>query len=394
LAVQDANTRAEHAALHNVVRPVDDDFWKTYFPPLSWNCRCRTERVQAAATTSLEGVEMPPVQEQFRERVTESKRIWNEKHPYFQGLGKPVQRVIEAFVEEKKKQVEIEQVGFAPAKTIKEAEDWAMRNLNIQFVSFKGLDLEVANDINLSVYNIKKLMPQINTFGIGSAQMANKAMKDMIIEEFRKSDWYRDISTRMSRDTAERAAKSWASRYINQVGSNVVAWSTNVKDVHIPGGNKLDVSKFKGVFVNEKYGKSASIVNNVVKENEASGFYTKGAKNFGYIMSHEIGHEIDKTIGFQKTEAFKTIYNREHGKGIQNVIDNLSKYGATAGGRASHKPAEFIAESWAEFVTSPTPRPIAKEIGEEMLKQYHEYYLQGTVKYKDWREQILKTLAK
>jgi hypothetical protein len=108
-------------------------------------------------------------------------------------------------------------------------------------------------------------------------------------------------------------------------------------------------------------------------------------------MSHEIGHEIDKTILFNKSSIFKKIYQRETSKGVNSVTERLSKYGATAGGKASHKPLEMIAEAWAEFVTSPAPRELAREIGEAMLKEYHNRYL-ITTKYEEWKSEILKIL--
>lgn len=37
---QDERVRPEHLALNNVVKPFDDPFWKTYFPPNGYNCRC------------------------------------------------------------------------------------------------------------------------------------------------------------------------------------------------------------------------------------------------------------------------------------------------------------------------------------------------------------------
>lgn len=285
---------------------------------------------------------------------------------------------------------------FVSSKNIKEAEQWALDNLNIKYVNFKGLDIDVANDINQSIFNIKQVMPNIKTNGIGNAQESNKAIKQFITTEIRKSDWYirnRDI---FGERTVEYNLKKLANGSVSNVGSSTVAWSTNINKINIPGnGGVLDLSKFKGVYINQKYGKSAKYINDIVIENSNSGFYTKGAKDFGYIMSHEIGHEIDKTIGFANTNVFKEIYAREHAKGIQNVIENLSKYGATAGGRASHKPAEMIAEAWAEFISSPNPRPLAKEIGEAMLKQYHEVYIKSTgVNYTDWKEQNIKKILK
>jgi hypothetical protein len=88
-------------------------------------------------------------------------------------------------------------------------------------------------------------------------------------------------------------------------------------------------------------------------------------------MNHELGHEIDKTIGIRDYDKFIQIFDRERALGVQSVTEKLSKYGATAGGNARHLKSEMIAEAWAEFIGSPSPRPLAKEIGELMLKKYH-----------------------
>lgn len=105
VAVQDGNTRDSHAALHGVVKPVDDPFWQMYFPPLDWQCRCRAERLQEGEDTDLSSIDMPPVEEQFRERVADSKKIWNESHPYFSGLPKGTQVAVNAMVQKKIAQV-------------------------------------------------------------------------------------------------------------------------------------------------------------------------------------------------------------------------------------------------------------------------------------------------
>ncbi len=40
VAVLDDRTRDTHRALHNLVLPVDHEFWNLYAPPNGWNCRC------------------------------------------------------------------------------------------------------------------------------------------------------------------------------------------------------------------------------------------------------------------------------------------------------------------------------------------------------------------
>ena len=288
-----------------------------------------------------------------------------------------------------------QQVAFEPAKTIKEAESWALKNLGVKYADFGAIHVDVANDINRVMHNIKRLMPDITTAGIGSAQKANRAMKNDILTAYRASESYKKYTTDYGVDFAEKRAKKFASSIVGNVRSDVVAWSTNRESTSIAGYGKVDLSKYRGVYFNEKYSKDVNNINGIVDRMEKSGFYTKNAKGAGYIMSHEVGHEIDKSINFRNSQEFKLIYDKHTKFGTAYVSSNLSKYGATANGKASHKPLEFIAESWAEYVTSPNPRPIAMEIGEAMLRVYHKEHLanQG-VNYIQWKESILKILKR
>jgi len=42
----DDRVRPEHAALNRVTLPFSDPFWKSYFPPNGWNCRCTAVQVR------------------------------------------------------------------------------------------------------------------------------------------------------------------------------------------------------------------------------------------------------------------------------------------------------------------------------------------------------------
>ena len=106
VAVLDGNTRNSHATLNGITRPVDDAFWSTYQPPLDWNCRCRIKRLKRGTETPLDGMPLPTVEEQFSTRVTDSRKLWSEKHPYFQGLDKAEKKEVARAVERKKKREE------------------------------------------------------------------------------------------------------------------------------------------------------------------------------------------------------------------------------------------------------------------------------------------------
>lgn len=282
---------------------------------------------------------------------------------------------------------------FAPQTTIKAAEEYAKKVIGVKYANFKGIDLNIANDINKAVFKIKEVMPEIRTKGIGSAQQANKELKAKVLDAFRESSYYKDVETRFGTPQAERLAVQFSKQTVSSVGGNTIAWSQTKNTIRMPGGDVLDVSEFAGVFINEKYGKSKSVMDAIVKKNQESKWFTESAEDFGYIMSHELGHEIDKTIKFVQLPEFEDIFYREHKLGIDSVINNLSKYGATAGGKASARKVEMIAEAWAEFVTSKNPRPLAREIGELMLKTYHTDYIQGTGNtYNNWRTEIMKII--
>jgi hypothetical protein len=131
----------------------------------------------------------------------------------------------------------------------------------------------------------------------------------------------------------------------------------------------------------------------MIKRNRDSKWFTASAEDFGYIMSHEIGHEIDKTIKFRLTTEFQTIYKRERALGSASIEERLSRYGAEAGGNIAHLEHEMIAESWAEYITSSNPRPLSKEVGEAMMKKYYEDNVQGAgTTFINWLDESLKLI--
>ncbi len=49
VAVLDSRTRPEHAELNGLVLPYDDPFWKSFYPPNGWRCRCRVNALSKYA---------------------------------------------------------------------------------------------------------------------------------------------------------------------------------------------------------------------------------------------------------------------------------------------------------------------------------------------------------
>jgi exonuclease VII small subunit len=98
------------------------------------------------------------------------------------------------------------------------------------------------------------------------------------------------------------------------------------------------------------------------------------------IAVHEIGHEIDLWLSFVKgkyttspkgkVQYFSTTFRDAvyKGSGLKrsNMKEDLSEY-------ATKNAAEFFAEAFAEYMTSPNPRPLAMRFGkmlDEVMKEY------------------------
>jgi len=391
--VEDAQTTEICEPLDGITLPVNDPFWDEFYPPNHWNCRSTVLQLDEGEISSKAEVDKAKehadedMQDVFKMNVGKDEIVFSPDHPYFKVPREDQDLAKRNF----DLPMPADIVEFISAKTTREAEDWAKENLGVKYVNYKGIDVKVANDINRGVQKTKRIMPEIEIPGLGSAQKANKEIKDIVKQAYKNSDFYQTIIKTYGEKSADRSALAFANRHVQKVGQNTLAWSSNIDKITIPGGEKIDLSRYRGVFVSEKAGKSKELLDEIIIANEKQGWFTKGAKDFEYIMNHELGHEVDKFLGIRNDADFLKIYERERALGEKSIAEKLSTYGATAGGRASDKPFEFIAESWAEFTSSPNPRPIAKEMGELMMKKYHEK-AKIEIPFKEWFKESLKIL--
>jgi SPP1 gp7 family putative phage head morphogenesis protein len=85
--VGDGRVRPEHAALDNIIRPVDDKFWDIYYPPNGWNCRCVVLQTFEAVNTDMRSFKKPSEKEVpkiFQFNAGKTKQIFSPAHPYFE----------------------------------------------------------------------------------------------------------------------------------------------------------------------------------------------------------------------------------------------------------------------------------------------------------------------
>ncbi|MEZ5017353.1 MAG: phage minor head protein [Flavipsychrobacter sp.] len=80
--VGDKRVRPEHAMLEGITKPVDDPFWDTYYPPLSWNCRCDVDQVAEGNITPDDKVRTPELPDVFKDNVGKKGIVYPKEHPY------------------------------------------------------------------------------------------------------------------------------------------------------------------------------------------------------------------------------------------------------------------------------------------------------------------------
>lgn len=90
VAVMDSRTRPAHAALHGKVFRYDDPFWKTFYPPNGFQCRCR---VRTYSETDIE--ERNITVESGKDNI-----VWEEK-PAGGGYTKPTAAYIDPITGQK-----------------------------------------------------------------------------------------------------------------------------------------------------------------------------------------------------------------------------------------------------------------------------------------------------
>jgi hypothetical protein len=90
--VGDSRVRASHKALDGIKRPIDDDFWKTYYPPNDWNCRCTVNQTGNGDPTPDKRVPSITIPAIFQTNLAQQGLLFPKDHPYYTDVPQQVLR--------------------------------------------------------------------------------------------------------------------------------------------------------------------------------------------------------------------------------------------------------------------------------------------------------------
>ena len=240
---------------------------------------------------------------------------------------------------------------FTNASTIREAEDFA-RGLGLN-VSYKGVELEVANEMNAAFQRGIAYCPEIKSTlrSVGSGQAINREYKEVVKDHYLQEMSGTLEALGVPEKQWDKYATRFASKSVGRIDSGTYAFSRS-------GGSQEFMRDYNGVFVNDVFGKDLKYFKECLADDLKRGFHPEGCDTVKSVFDHEVAHQIDHAVGLSKdpemVKLYKSLTDKEIGEG-------LSRY-------AQRSIAEFIAEGYAEYLNNPAPRKIAMQIGEIIEK--------------------------
>ncbi|MBC3516025.1 minor capsid protein [Neobittarella massiliensis] len=240
------------------------------------------------------------------------------------------------------------------ASSIKDANTYAEKILKVPHAGYKGVDIEIANAWNGGLAdNLKKFPELLDNFDfVGTCQERNRYIKKKYIETIMP-----ELRARNPGVTEKRLldfAKQQANKRVPRVSKNVIAQSYRYKIG-------------RGITVNAAVGSAEELVQELrycVKMK----FHPEGCETIRSVLDHEIAHQIDDLIMISGRPEVIDLFQSLKGP---KMTEALSEY---AWKNSNKDPVrEFVAEAWAEYCNNPTPRPVAKRIGEIIEEVYSEW---------------------
>ncbi len=95
----DQRVRESHRLLDGVVKKIEDSFWKQYYPPNGWNCRCTVIQLPGKAhETPDKNITYPDVPKMWQVNTAEQNIIFPEGSPVFMGVPDHIKQEVFAML--------------------------------------------------------------------------------------------------------------------------------------------------------------------------------------------------------------------------------------------------------------------------------------------------------
>jgi SPP1 gp7 family putative phage head morphogenesis protein len=235
---------------------------------------------------------------------------------------------------------------YTQAKTVKEAETWVLENTSVKYTDFKGVDIDIVNEMNERLSYHLNLAPKISEkmkfYGTGQAQF-ELWYQDEINKQI---EWFRKLHPGEDDKQLLKRVKKLVKK--PTTGGYAHTWNQ---------------PKFGGIGVNKKYGGDPLEFSKYLDTDVASGFHPIDCNTPKSTFDHEFGHVLDYVYKVSDSPTVLDLYDKLLKD--QEFTKSISRY-------ASTNRKELVAEAWAEYLNNPEPRAVSKQIGELIMSKIKE----------------------
>ena len=360
-AVLDSRTTDICEERHGLVMSFDDPRLPYNTPPLHVNCRsillpATVYEYPDGLLTSHE-FEDVPASVQRPEDVEEIEKLLN----LLQLQAEEAQRKIQdARAAEAAKEAEWTQLNIPQAKTIREANEIAVKYGLAESANFKGLDVSAANELIIGVARAKEMFPELETFAFVVSLQEHYALeKELEIQRIWREE--QDRLRRLNPGISDEELLAALKRRIRKRSApqDNLAMAFSRKELK---GISLNANKFspQAVGATQKTGLPYGV---------ESKFHPIGCDTVKSVIDHEMGHQIDYLLDASNDPYIQALHNALTMQGKAAMCEALSKY-------ANENIREFIAEAWSEYMNNPEPRSTARDVAERLLALRKEKFKQ------------------
>lgn len=257
---------------------------------------------------------------------------------------------------------------FIPAKTIEEANDYAMNVLGIKMASYKGVDITTANEWNRGLKDTFDRFPALKqNFGfVGECHERNRILEATMKKEFL------NISSANNPNMDKKDLKELVNDKVKYFMKKIRIREDDYAQ-SFSASSKTFIYNFRGVTVNKKFGKNSIDFIKELKENVKSKYHPICCDTIRYVLDHEVGHQLDIMLAISEQKNIQKLF---HSMSNETITNELAEYAWN--NENSNTYAEFVAEGWAEYCNNPKPRKVAKEIGQTIERRYAEWIKQNS----------------
>lgn len=254
---------------------------------------------------------------------------------------------------------DIVKASFTPAETIQEANQYATETLGIGYADYKGLHVDVANGWNEGLASNFAKFPELKQqFGfVGESHARNSTMKPIVRQ------LYLDQMIKHNPAVDIKRLEAYVDGKVNAVMKQLRVPSNSYASSWAPQQDPY--SRFAGITFNSVQGKDIAKLLENLRADVASKFHPTGCDTVKSVLDHEMGHQLDKMLKLSSKANIQKLFDI---RTQDQITEELSKYAWK--NNNPNRYSEFIAEAWAEYCNNQNPRPIAKEIGETIEREY------------------------